>query len=174
MFEKKSIGLDEAMGALNVMLEEIKSHPEKYWQYACIAIVDEVGNLKAFARMDSPSVMSVDIAIRKARTAALWRRNITEMNAWLADRGRGVEDYLPGSTRTPGGVAIVDPQEVGSQMGEAELAESHNKSAEEVDRLYGKTAIGGIGVAAAGPWQLDLEIANIGLKHIQNKIWPDK
>ena len=174
MFEKKSVGLDEAMGALNVMLEEIKSNPEKYWQYACIGIVDEVGNLKAFARMDSHAVTSVDIAIRKARTAALWRRDITEMNAWLADRGRSVEDYVPGSTRTPGGVAIVDPKDIGSQLREAELAEQHSKSAAEVDQYYGKIAIGGIGVAAAGPWQLDLEIANMGLKYIQDKIWPEK
>ena len=37
-----------------------------------IAVVDSGGNLKAFARMDEAWLGSIDIAIRKARTARLF------------------------------------------------------------------------------------------------------
>ena len=39
----------------------------------CIAIVDDGGNLLAFARMDGAKLLSIDSAIAKARTAASMR-----------------------------------------------------------------------------------------------------
>jgi glc operon protein GlcG len=158
MYQKGSIGLDEALGAINAMLEEIKSHPDKYWQIASIAIVDEGGRLVAFAKMDGLSMMAQDIAIRKARTAAAWRRNTEEVNKLLKTREWDMFDFMPtGSTRIPGGVAIVDPQE------------PPPKSVE--DNSYRESCIGAIGVSAAGPWQKDLEVANVGLKYIQKRLW---
>ena len=174
MYVKRCVGLEEALGAIQAMLAEVRNHPNKYWQHACLAIVDGGGKLVAFAKMDGPSETSGDIAIRKARTAALWRRNISEMNAWLADRDWGMENYIPGSTAVQGGVVIADPSDTGSQMKEQDLAKPHDKSPEEVEELFGKSPIGAIGVSAAGPWQLDLEVANVGLKYIQNKLWPQK
>ena len=41
-----------------------------------IAVVDAGGNLKAFTRMDGPGLGSIDISIKKARTAAsTWPRD---------------------------------------------------------------------------------------------------
>ncbi|HEY9396089.1 MAG TPA: heme-binding protein [Burkholderiales bacterium] len=39
----------------------------------CIAVVDEGGNLLAFARMDGAKILSIESAIRKATTAASGR-----------------------------------------------------------------------------------------------------
>ena len=161
MYQKRSVGLDEALGAIQAMLEEIKSHPEKYWQHASMAIVDEAGNLVAFAKMDGLPIMAQDISIRKAYTAVAFRRNIEEVNDLLRTREWGMTDFIAsGATAIPGGVAIVDPNEKSPKTVE--------------DYAYRESCIGAIGVSAAGPWQKDLEIANVGLKYIQDRLWPKK
>jgi len=83
MYAKMSVGLEEALGAIHAMLDEVKSQPEKYWQEACFAIVDERGKLVAFAKMDGPDQICQDVAIRKAWTAAIWRRDIQEVNEFI-------------------------------------------------------------------------------------------
>ncbi len=40
---------------------------------SCIAVVDSGGNLKAFYRMDDAWVGSIDVSIKKAKTAPLLR-----------------------------------------------------------------------------------------------------
>jgi len=173
MFEKRSIGLDEALGAIHAMIDEVRNNPEKYWQAACMAVVDEAGKLVAFAKMDSQTQMAQDIAIRKAWTAAMWRRDIEEVETLLEDVGFKMEDFLQGGTMIPGGVAIINPSDVGMEMSEKELAKAKGLSAGEVAKSYGKTPIGAIGVSAAGPWQRDLEVAKVGLHYTQKQLWPE-
>jgi uncharacterized protein GlcG (DUF336 family) len=171
MFEKRSVGLDEALGAIHAMIHEIRNNPQNYWQAACMAVVDEAGKLVAFAKMDSQTQMAQDIAIRKAWTAAMWRRDIQEVQTLLEDVGFTMEDFLQGGTMIPGGVAIIAPSDPGMEMSETELAKAKGLSAEEVAKSYGKTPIGAIGVSAAGPWQRDLEVARVGLQYIQQNLW---
>ena len=52
----------EAIEAAGKKAEEIDTK-------MCIAVVDSGGNLKAFARMDDAWVGSIDVAIKKAKTA---------------------------------------------------------------------------------------------------------
>jgi uncharacterized protein GlcG (DUF336 family) len=161
MFQKNSLGIDEALGAIHVMLDAVRNGgPDDYWQYASMAIVDEAGQLVAFARMDGLSMMTNDIAIRMARTAAAFRRDIVEVNAYVQGSPWDVSDFCgEWGTRNPGGVAIVDPREVVHAGG--------------VGEAFGySSCIGGIGVSAAGPWQKDLEICGVGLRFIQEKLWP--
>jgi len=164
MYQKGSVGLEEAQGAIQAMLDELRSHPEKYWQHACLAIVDERGKLVAFAKMDGPASMPQDIAINKARTAALWCKDIAEVNAYLATREWGMQDFLPGGTAIVGGVAICDPSE----------GEITTETEKKGTPFFKTTCIGGIGVSAAGPWMYDLDVANVGRKYIQDKVWPKK
>ena len=168
MYQKSSVGLEEAQGAIQAMLTEIRSHPEKYWQYACLAIVDERGKLVAFAKMDGPAQHIQDIAVRKAWTAAICRRDTAEMAEFIKIRGYGINEFLPGGTTVKAGVAIVDPNE------EAVPVEDFGESEWRGKGLGRASCIGGIGVSRAGPWQLDLEVAKAGLKYIQDKLWPKK
>jgi hypothetical protein len=41
MYYKGSVGLDEAQGAIEAMLAEVRAHPERYWQRGGFAVVDE-------------------------------------------------------------------------------------------------------------------------------------
>lgn len=162
MYTRLSIGLEEAQGAIQSMLEEITSQPEKYWQHACLAVVDERGKLVTFAKMDGAPMVAQDIATTKAWTAVMCGRDIHDLNARIATRDWTIQDFIPGSTAVVGGVAIVDPGE-NSIDGELEYTGKPH---------YKLSCIGGIGVAAAGPYELDLEVANVGLKYIQDKLWP--
>ncbi len=59
------ITLQQAQKAVEAAIAEAKSIETKM----DIAVVDAGGNLKAFARMDDAWLGSIDIAIKKARTA---------------------------------------------------------------------------------------------------------
>ena len=162
MYTKSSVGLEEAQGAIEAMLTEIRSHAEQYWQHACLAVVDERGKLVAFAKMDGAPMVAQDIAITKAWTTVMCGRDIHDLNARIATRDWNLQDFIPGGTAVVGGVAIVDPNEE-SIDGEPEYTGKPH---------YKLSCIGGIGVAGVGPYQLDLKIAKIGLQYIQEKLWP--
>ena len=61
-----------------------------------IAVVDAGANLKAFARMDGAWLGSIDIAIRKARTARLFDMNTgADRQAVAARAGRCSPSSIP-------------------------------------------------------------------------------
>lgn len=76
----------------------------------CIAIVDSGANLKAFLRMDDAWVGSIDIAIKKARTAVFFGMPTGEIGK-LSQPGNslyGIEHSNDGLITFPGGLPIVD------------------------------------------------------------------
>ena len=73
-----------------------------------IAVVDAGANLKAFARMDGAWLGSIDIAIRKARTARYFDMNTGEIGQ-LSQPGRalfGIEHSNGGLISFAGGIPI--------------------------------------------------------------------
>ena len=73
-----------------------------------IAVVDAGANLKAFARMDGAWIGSIDIALRKARTARFFDMNTGELGK-LSQPGEslfGIEHSNGGLITFPGGVPI--------------------------------------------------------------------
>ena len=73
-----------------------------------IAIVDSGTNLKAFARMDDAWLGSIDIAIRKARTARLFDMNTGDIGR-LSQPGKdlyNIEHSNGGLITFPGGIPI--------------------------------------------------------------------
>jgi uncharacterized protein GlcG (DUF336 family) len=73
-----------------------------------IAVVDAGANLKAFARMDGAWLGSIDISIRKARTARFFDMNTGEIGK-LSQPGEslfGIEHSNGGLISFPGGVPI--------------------------------------------------------------------
>ncbi len=75
-----------------------------------IAIVDAGGNLKAFARMDGAWLGSIDIAIKKARTARYFDMNTGEIGKLSQPGGPlfGIEHSNDGLITFPGGIPIRD------------------------------------------------------------------
>jgi uncharacterized protein GlcG (DUF336 family) len=73
-----------------------------------IAVVDEGGNLKAFARMDGAWLGSIDISIRKARTARWFDMNTGEIGKLSQPGGPlfGIEHSNGGLITFPGGVPL--------------------------------------------------------------------
>jgi uncharacterized protein GlcG (DUF336 family) len=77
-----------------------------------IAVVDMGGHLKAFARMDGALLGSIDIAIRKARTAALLEAPTGEIGALSQPGGPiyGVELSNEGLITFPGGLPLTSAE----------------------------------------------------------------
>jgi uncharacterized protein GlcG (DUF336 family) len=73
-----------------------------------IAVVDAGGNLKAFARMDGAWLGSIDIAIRKARTARWFDMHTGEIGRLSQPGGPlfGIEHSNGGLITFPGGVPL--------------------------------------------------------------------
>ncbi len=76
----------------------------------CIAVVDSGANLKAFLRMDDAWVGSIDIAIKKAKTAVFFGMPTGQIGK-LSQPGAplyGIEHSNEGLITFPGGLPIVD------------------------------------------------------------------
>lgn len=75
-----------------------------------IAVVDGGANLKAFARMDGAWLGSIDIAIRKARTARFFDMNTGELGKMSQPGGPlyQIEHSNGGLITFPGGVLVRD------------------------------------------------------------------
>ncbi len=82
-----------------------------------IAVVDAGANLKAFARMDGAWLGSIDIAIKKARTARLFDMNTGEIGKLSQPGGAlfNIEHSNQGLITFPGGVPVRGPD--GSVIG---------------------------------------------------------
>ncbi len=80
----------------------------------CIAIVDSGANLKAFLCMDDAWVGSIDIPIKKAKTAVFFGMPTGEIGK-LSQPGKslyGIEVSNEGLVTFPGGLPIVDDEGV--------------------------------------------------------------
>jgi uncharacterized protein GlcG (DUF336 family) len=84
-----------------------------------IAVVDAGGNLKAFARMDGAWLGSIDIALKKARTARYFDMNTGEIGALSQPGGPlyNIEVSNGGLISFPGGVPLTSDNEVIGAIG---------------------------------------------------------
>jgi uncharacterized protein GlcG (DUF336 family) len=92
------------------VIEAAKAKAKQQGTLMNIAVVDAGGNLKAFARMDGAFLGSVDISIKKAKTARLFNMSSKELGA-LAQPGQplyGIEVTNNGLVVFGGGELIKD------------------------------------------------------------------
>ena len=77
-----------------------------------IAVVDAGGNLKAFVRMDDAWLGSIDIAIKKARTARFFNMDSGSIGQLSQPGGPlfNIEHSNGGLITFPGGVPITNPE----------------------------------------------------------------
>jgi uncharacterized protein GlcG (DUF336 family) len=81
-----------------------------------VAIVDDGGHLVFLQRLDGTQAASSEIAIHKARTAALFKRPTKALEEVVAS-GRVATLNLPGLTPVEGGVPIVYRGEIVGAIG---------------------------------------------------------
>ncbi len=81
-----------------------------------IAVVDDGGNLLVLQRLDDTQVASVEVAMGKARTAAIFRRPSREFEEQVKN-GRVAALALPGATPLQGGIPIVFENKVIGAIG---------------------------------------------------------
>ena len=117
----------------------------------CIAVVDSGANLKAFLRMDDAWVGSIDIAIKKAKTAVLFGMPTGEIGK-LSQPGKplyAIEHSNDGLITFPGGLPIVD--EDGVLVG----AIGVSGSTVENDHAVAQAGVKVVGVSdlPAHPWR---------------------
>ena len=77
---------------------------------SCVAVVDSGANLKAFRRMDDAWVGSIDVAIKKAKTACLFAMPSGDLGK-LSQPGKplySIEHSNQGLITFPGGLPVVD------------------------------------------------------------------
>ena len=137
MFTKKMLGMEESQAAIAAMIEEFKKDPEN--PPAAFAVVDDVGNLLAYARTDGSRPIISKNAIRKAYTASL--RGMTTETFFEEVRSRGWSVAAMGDPmliEVPGGVPVIDPSD--------------------------GAVLGGVGVAGLPPGPGDDIIAEVGVK----------
>lgn len=94
------------------ILQVAKEKAEELKIQEDIAIVDEGGNLKAFARMDGAWLGSIDIAIRKARTARYFDAETAKLGQ-MSQPGQplyGIEFSNGGLITFGGGMPFKDRQ----------------------------------------------------------------
>ena len=117
----------------------------------CIAIVDSGANLKAFFRMDDAWVGSIDIAVKKAKTAVFFGMPTGEIGKLSQPDGPlfGIEHSNEGLITFPGGLPIVD--EAGVLVG----AIGVSGSSVEHDHAVAAAGVAVLGVAElpAHPWR---------------------
>jgi uncharacterized protein GlcG (DUF336 family) len=100
------VGFDEAKAAIEGACKKAAEIDTKM----CIAVVDSGGNLKAFARMDDAWVGSIDVSIKKAKTALFFAMSTGQIGE-LSQPGAslfGIEHSNDGLITFPGGLPIVD------------------------------------------------------------------
>ena len=102
MYDKPMISLDQAQDAIKAMIDDYNKDPSR--RKVDMAVVDDAGNLLAYARMDR--CLRPTFALRKAYTAAIRSMDTVAFAELLSNQGRTLESFGdPQLIAIPGGVA---------------------------------------------------------------------
>ena len=103
MYNKQMIGLEQAQAAITAMIADYSRDSNR--RKVDMAVVDDAGNLLAYARMDR--CLRPTYAIRKAYTAATRSMSSAEFAEQLSSTGRTIESLGdPQLVAIPGGVTV--------------------------------------------------------------------
>src|SRR4051794_36515494 len=90
MFDRMILDADDAIGAVTAALQ---SAPSVCATPVAVAVVNEYGDLMAFARLDTTAQFNCQYAIKKAVTAAKLRAPLAEITTQLRERGRSMTEF---------------------------------------------------------------------------------
>ena len=104
MYSKPMLSLDQVQQAITTMLARATRQPD---QPLAMAIVDDVGNLISYARMDQCRPIPQRMAVRKAYTAALSGQDTLAYAERLKSQGRTVAEMGdPNLAAVQGGLVV--------------------------------------------------------------------
>lgn len=102
------------LGVAKKLVAAAEAEAKKRGATVVIAVVDDGGQLILLERLDDTQVASVEVAIGKARTAAIFRRPSKVFEDQVRN-GRVAALALPGATPLQGGIPIiVDDKVIGA------------------------------------------------------------
>ena len=104
MYEKPMISLEQAQAAIAAMIADYNKDTDR--RKVDMAVVDDAGNLLAYARMDR--CLRPTFAIRKAYTSAVRGVDTLGFSEQLASQNRSIESFGdPQLIAIPGGVVAL-------------------------------------------------------------------
>jgi glc operon protein GlcG len=134
MPEPRALRFTQVQAAMKAMVDQAMQTPD---EPVAMAIVDDTGNLVAYAKMDNLRLFSRRHALRKAYTAAIVGMDTGAHAERLHSQGRSISDLGdPNLTHGQGGVVI----------------------------LQEGVILGGIGVGGYPSGQRDEDLATVGLQ----------
>ncbi|NTZ64207.1 GlcG/HbpS family heme-binding protein [Agrobacterium tumefaciens] len=107
---------DLSLVAAQKLLANGLDHAAKNDMRLAISVVDRAGNLLAFARMDGASIVTVGVAVGKARTAAFLKAP-SKLFEDMINSGKPSMATVPGLLPLQGGMPIVHEGEVVGAVG---------------------------------------------------------
>ena len=138
MYNKPALSLDQVQRAMAAMVEQATQKPD---QPVAIAIVDDVGTLVSYARMDRCRAIPQRMAVRKAYTAALSGQDTLAYAERLKSQGRTVAEMGdPNLAAVQGGLVVLHPGS-GAIMGGIGVSGLTAQEDEDIARL-GLQALG--------------------------------
>ena len=140
------VTFDDAQQAIAAALRKA----EQLGTQMCVAVVDSGASLKAFARMNDAWVGSIDIAIKKAKTACFFGMPTGQIGKLSQPGGSlfGIEHSNEGLITFPGGLPIVNKDVLIGAIGVS-------GNSVENDHLVAKAGVEVIGLSdlPAHPWR---------------------
>ena len=107
MYEKPQLGVGQVQAAMSAMLDQASKEPNRP---VAISIVDDQGNLLAYARMDNCRVIPQQIATKKAYTSAINGVDSLLYAQRLKSQGRSVTELQnPNLVAVQGGIVVLQP-----------------------------------------------------------------
>jgi glc operon protein GlcG len=104
MYDKPMLSLEQAQAAIAAMIADYNKDTNR--KNVDMAVVDDAGNLLAYARMDR--CLRPTFALRKAYTAAIRGMDTLAFSEALVAQGRSIEAFGdPQLIAIPGGVVVM-------------------------------------------------------------------
>ena len=114
MYNKPMLSLEQAQSAIAAMIADYNRDSER--RKVDMAVVDDAGNLLAYARMDR--CLRPTFAIRKAYTSAVRGVDTLAFSEQLASQNRSIESFGdPQMIAIPGGVVVLQSGSVVGAIG---------------------------------------------------------
>ncbi len=123
MYDKPMLSLEQAQAAVSAMIADYNYNDEPNRRKIDMAVVDDAGNLLAYARMDR--CLRPTFATRKAYTSAVRGMDTLAFSEQLSTQNRTIESFGdPRLIAIPGGVVVLKDGAVVGAIGDESIAKA--------------------------------------------------